>query len=127
MKLKQVSTSFAPTPGGHYTQAIVANGFAFISGQLPIDPGTGEKRTGSIEEQTLRVLGNIKAIAEASGSDLNGIVKVTVYITDIELWGQVNKVYSEFFGSHKPARTIVPVKELHYGYLIEMDAIAVVR
>jgi 2-iminobutanoate/2-iminopropanoate deaminase len=126
MEIRKISTPLAPVPGGHYTQALVANGFAFISGQLPIVPGTGEKITGSIEDQTIRVLENIRAIAEASGSDLSRIVKVTVYITDIGLWDKVNKVYTGFFGIHKPARAIVPVKELHHGFKIEMDAVAVI-
>jgi 2-iminobutanoate/2-iminopropanoate deaminase len=98
----------------------------FISGQLPIVPETGEKLSGPIGEQTLQVLMNIKAITEASGSDITRIVKVTVYISDIELWGEVNKVYSTFFGNHRPARAIVPVNDLHYGCKIEMEAIAVI-
>jgi 2-iminobutanoate/2-iminopropanoate deaminase len=126
MEIEKITTPNAPVPGGHYTQAIAANGFAFISGQLPIVPGTGERITGSIEEQTLRVLENIKAIVEASGSDLSRIVKVNVYIADIGLWDEVNTVYAEFFGSHKPARAIVPVKELHHGFKIEMDAVAAI-
>lgn len=126
MEIKKITTPLAPVPGGHYTQAIVANGFVFISGQLPVVPLTGERISGSIEDQTLHVLENVKAIVEASGSDLDRIVKVTVYITDIGLWDRVNKVYAEFFGIHKPARAIVPVKELHHGFKIEMDAVAVV-
>jgi 2-iminobutanoate/2-iminopropanoate deaminase len=126
MEIRKISTPLAPVPGGHYTQALVANGFAFISGQLPIVPGTGDKITGSIEDQTIRVLENIRAIAEASGSDLSRIVKVTVYITDIGLWDKVNKVYTDFFCIHKPARAIVPVRELHHGFKIEMDAVAVI-
>jgi 2-iminobutanoate/2-iminopropanoate deaminase len=126
MEIEKITTPNAPVPGGHYTQAIAANGFAFISGQLPIVPGTGERIAGSIEEQTLRVLENIKVITEASGSDLSRIVKVNVYIADIGLWDKVNTVYAEFFGSHKPARAIVPVKELHHGFKIEMDAVAAI-
>lgn len=126
MKVTKVLTKEAPVPAGHYSQAIVSNNMVFISGQLPIVPSTGEKLTGHIEEQTLQVLKNIRTIAEASGSDIARIVKVTVYISDMELWGEVNKVYSAFFGEHKPARAIVPVKELHYGCKIEMEAIAVI-
>lgn len=126
MDIKKVYTSDAPEPGGHYSQAIVYNNMVFISGQIPVVPGSGEKLTGPIEEQTLQVLNNIKAIVEASGSDISKIVKVTVYISDIELWGEVNKTYAAFFGQHKPARAIVPVKDLHYGCKIEMEAIAVI-
>lgn len=120
-----ISTDKAPLAGGHYSQAIEHNGLIFISGQLPIHPETGEKILGPIEEQTLQVLKNIEAIAVAAGSDLNHILKTTVYVSDIDLWGKVNEVYAAFFGSHKPARAVVPVKTLHYGFLIEIEAIAV--
>jgi 2-iminobutanoate/2-iminopropanoate deaminase len=126
MKIKKVYTKGAPEPAGHYTQAIVCNNMVFISGQIPIVPGTGEKLNGPIEEQTLQVLNNIKTITEAAGSDISKIVKVNIYISDIELWSVVNKIYASFFGPHKPARAIVPVKDLHYGCKIEMDAIAVI-
>ena len=126
MEIRKITTSSAPIPAGHYSQAIVANGLVFIAGQLPIVPVTGERITGSIQDQTLQVLTNIKSIAEASGSRIEDIVKVTVYVTDINFWGDVNKVYSDFFGDHKPARAIVPVKDLHHGFKIEADAIAVI-
>jgi 2-iminobutanoate/2-iminopropanoate deaminase len=126
MTIRNVNTPGAPQPAGHYSQAIISNNMVFISGQLPIVPETGEKLSGPIGEQTLQVLKNIKAITEASGGDITRIVKVTVYISDIELWGEVNKVYSTFFGNHRPARAIVPVNDLHYGCKIEMEAIAVI-
>lgn len=124
MELKAIQTNDAPLPGGHYSQAIVHNEIIYISGQVPVVPVTGEKITGTIEEQTLQVLNNIKAVVTAAGSDLSRILKVTVFVADISLWGAVNETYLEFFGSHKPARSIVPVKDLHYGFKIEMDAIA---
>jgi 2-iminobutanoate/2-iminopropanoate deaminase len=124
MKIKNILTSEAPIPAGHYSQAIVCNNMVFISGQLPIVPSSGEKLNGPIEEQTLQALNNIKAITEAAGSDISKILKVTIYISDIELWGEVNKVYASFFGPHKPARAIVPIKDLHYGCKIEVEAIA---
>jgi 2-iminobutanoate/2-iminopropanoate deaminase len=124
MAIDKINTTNAPEPAGHYSQAVVCNNMVYISGQLPIVPATGERLTGPIEEQTLQVLKNIRAITEAAGSDISKIVKVTVYISDIELWGEVNKVYSAFFGMHKPARAIVPVKDLHFGCKIEMEAIA---
>jgi 2-iminobutanoate/2-iminopropanoate deaminase len=126
MKVRKIFTAGAPSPAGHYSQATVFNNLVFISGQLPIVPETGEKLTGSIGDQTLQVLKNITAIAEAAGSDLSKILKVTVYVSDIKLWGEVNKVYSDFFGDNKPARAIVPVNELHFGCTIEMDAIAAI-
>ena len=126
MQLRKVLTNEAPVPAGHYSQGIIHNGLLYISGQIPVVPGTGEKITGAIEDQTLRVLRNIEAIVVAAGSDLNKVIKVTVYISDINLWDQVNKTYKEFFGDHKPARAIVPVKDLHYGCKIEMEAIAAI-
>jgi 2-iminobutanoate/2-iminopropanoate deaminase len=124
MEIKRIQTENAPVPAGHYSQAVVYNNMVFISGQIPVVPGSGEKLNGPINEQTLQVLKNIKAIAEAAGSDISKVLKVTVYISDIELWGEVNKVYSAFFGPHKPARAVIPVKDLHYGCKIEMDAVA---
>jgi len=126
MQIKKIETPLAPIPGGHYSQAVVAGGFVFISGQLPIVPETGDKITGPIEEQALRVFRNIAAIAVASGSSAEKIVKVTIYISEIEYWPAVNKVFASFFGDHKPARAIVPVKELHFGFGIEADATAVI-
>ena len=124
--MKSIKTVNAPLPGGHYSQAMVHNGLVYVSGQLPIDPKTGEKQTGSIEEQTNLVLQNLSAILDASGSSLNQVLKVTVYISDISLWGKVNEVYVEIFGDHRPARAIVPTRDLHFGFKIEVDAVAAV-
>ncbi len=119
-----IETNNAPSPAGHYSQAVEWQGLIFVAGQLPIKPGTAEKVLGSVEEQTLQTLENLKAIVEAAGSDLHHVLKTTVFIADIALWSRVNAVYSGFFGTHKPARAIVPVKELHHGFLIEIEAIA---
>ncbi len=124
--MKPTKTDKAPLPGGHYSQAMVHNGLVYVSGQLPVDPETGEKQTGSVEDQTRLVLHNLSAILEASGSSLNQVLKVTVYISDISLWGKVNEVYAEIFGDHRPARAIVPTRDLHFGFKIEVDAIAAV-
>lgn len=120
-----VSTSNAPKPAGHYSQGIIQNGFVFVSGQLAVDPQTGEKKLGSIEEQTDVVLKNLAAILEAANSDLDHVIKTTVYVSDISLWDRVNKIYSEHFGNHRPARAVVPTKELHFGFQVEIEAIAV--
>ena len=119
-----IETNNAPIPAGHYSQATISNGLIFVSGQLPIVPVTKEKVLGSTDAQTKQALENVKAIVEAAGSDLNHIVKVNIYIADGDDWGAVNQVYSDFFGSHKPARAIVPVNTLHYGFKIEIEAIA---
>ncbi len=126
MNIIPILTKKAPRPAGHYSQGLRVGDLIYISGQLPIDPETGEKNQGSIEQQTERVLNNILAIAEAGGSELSGIIKITVYLSDIELWERMNLVYSKFFDAHKPARTAVPVSALHWGFKIEMDAVAAV-
>lgn len=126
MEFKSISTPQAPTPAGHYSQAMVHQGVVYLAGQLPIDPVTGSKEVGPIEQQTEQVLKNISAVLQAAGSDLAHVLKVTVYISDIELWGRVNQVYARMMGDHRPARSVVPVKDLHYGFQIEMDVIAAV-
>ena len=120
-----IKTEKAPLPAGHYSQAVEANGFIFVSGQLAVHPVTKEKMNGPIEEQALLALENVKAIVEGAGSSLEKIVKTTVYVSDIEQWGKVNEVYAKFFGDHKPARAIVPTRDLHYGLLIEIEAVAI--
>ncbi len=82
------------------------------------------KKLGTVEEQTQRALANVAAILEAAGSCKENVLKTTVYIADIDLWGRVNKSYADFFGKHKPARAIVPTKKLHFGFLVEIEAIA---
>ena len=124
--MNAISTPNAPQPAGHYAQAIVHNGIVYVSGQLAIDPATGEKRLGSIEEQTEQALRNVAAILEAAGSDLAHVLKTTVYVADMSLWPRVNTVYARHFGEHRPARAVVPTKELHYGFLIEIEAVAAV-
>ena len=127
MKPLAIRTAAAPAPGGHYSQAIVSGGLVFVSGQLSIDPVSGERRTGPIAQQTEMVLKNLAAILLASGSDLGHVLKTTIFIADISLWGEVNEVYARVFGEHRPARSVVPTKELHYGFLIELEAIAAVK
>ncbi|HYJ84567.1 MAG TPA: Rid family detoxifying hydrolase [Pyrinomonadaceae bacterium] len=124
MNIKSVKTDEAPSPGGHYSQAVVHNGLVFVSGQLSIEPRTGEKKLGSIEEQTEQALKNVAAILKAANSDLSRVLKMTVYVADINLWSAVNTVYARFMGEHRPARAVIPTGELHYGFLIEIEAIA---
>ena len=124
--MKHISTDGAPAPAGHYSQGVVHNGTLYVAGQLPIDPATGEKYIGPIEEQTRQVLQNVAAIVEAAGGGLGDILKVTVYVSDIGLWGRVNQVYAEFFGEHRPARAVVPTRNLHHGFEIEVEAVAAV-
>lgn len=122
--MQAIETRDAPTPAGHYSQAIVHNGVVYVAGQLPIDPADHKRAVGSIEEQAERTLRNVEAILIAAGSGLDRVLQMTIYITDIELWGAVNATYARVMGGHKPARAVVPVKDLHYGYQIEIQAIA---
>jgi 2-iminobutanoate/2-iminopropanoate deaminase len=98
-----------------------------VCGQLPIEPESGEKITGPIEEQAEQALKNIAEILKAAGSDVNHVLKVTVYLADISLWERFNAVYARFFGEHRPARTAVPAPNLHFGLQVEIDAIAAVK
>ena len=122
--MNEILTANAPPPAGHYAQAVVHNGLVFVSGQLPVDPRSAEAGIGSIEEQAEQALANLRAILQAAGSDLNCVIKTTVYVSDIALWSRVNAVYARFFGSHRPARAVIPVGELHHGFQIEIEAIA---
>jgi 2-iminobutanoate/2-iminopropanoate deaminase len=124
MKIRTIQTEKAPIPAGHYSQAIVYNGLVFVAGQLAIDPQTGERKLGSIEEQTEQALKNVSEILKAAGSDLKLVLKMTVFVTDIGLWERVNEVYSRVMGEHRPARAVIPTRDLHHGFLIEIDAIA---
>ena len=119
-----ITTENAPIPAGHYSQAVVHNGFVFVAGQLAIVPGQKEHRPGTIAEQTEQTMRNVEAILKAAGSGLDKVVQITIYVSDIALWGDVNATYARIMGSHKPARAIVPVKELHHGYQIEIQAVA---
>jgi len=112
-------------PRGHYSPAVVHNGFVFVSGQLPVD-AEGNKVIGTVEVQMKKCLENIQTILQASGSDIPLVVKATVFVTDIADWPKVNAVFAEFFGDHRPARVVVPCGKLIDGILVEVDCIAAV-
>ena len=122
--MQPVHTPHAPAPAGHYAQAVVYGGLVYVSGQLPIDPAQTGQPVGSIEAQTEQALRNVSAILEAAGSGLDQVLQMTVYIADIDLWSRVNAVYARVMGAHRPARAVVPTRALHYGYQIEIQAIA---
>jgi 2-iminobutanoate/2-iminopropanoate deaminase len=121
-----VSTDRAPLPAGHYSQGVIYNGVVYVAGQLPIVPGQAEHRPGPIAEQTEQVLRNVAAVLDAAGSGLDRVLQMTIYVSDMSLWGDVNRVYARMLGDHKPARAVVPVKDLHYGYQIEVQAIGAI-
>lgn len=124
--MQSIQTDEAPRPAGHYSQAVVHNGFVFVAGQLPIVPEQKEHRPGSVTQQTEQTLRNIEAILKAAGSGLDRVLSMTIYVSDIEHWGEVNAVYTRVMGSHKPARAVVPVKDLHYGYALEIQCVAAI-
>jgi 2-iminobutanoate/2-iminopropanoate deaminase len=125
--MKTVSTLGAPIPRGHYSQAVVHGGLVYVAGQLPLVPGDPERKLTGFEEQARRVIDNVLNILEAAGSGPDQLLKVTVYIADMAHWPIFNEIYAEMIGLNKPARTVVPVGGLHYGYLVEMDVIAAVK
>jgi 2-iminobutanoate/2-iminopropanoate deaminase len=127
MEIKKIQTPNAPRPAGHYSQAVVYNGIVYVAGQLSIDPQTGEKKIGTIEEQTELALNNVSEILKAANSDLSRVLKMTVYVADINLWEAVNTVYARVMGDHRPARAVIPTGELHHGFLIEIEAVAATR
>ncbi|HEY8311556.1 MAG TPA: Rid family detoxifying hydrolase [Gemmatimonadaceae bacterium] len=122
--MRFISTPGAPTPAGHYSQAVVHGGLVFVAGQLPIDPTDPSRPPGTIEEQTVRALSNVSAILVSAGSGLDRVVQMTIYVADVSLWGKVNAVYASIMGEHRPARAVVPSGELRHGMLIEIQAIA---
>lgn len=111
-------------PGGHYTHAITANGFVFVSGQLPIAPDGAKLNEAPFEQQAQRVLDNVAAALTGAGSAVDRLVQVRVYVTDIKLWPAFNAIYAQWIGASRPARAVVPVPELHYGFKIEVEAVA---
>jgi 2-iminobutanoate/2-iminopropanoate deaminase len=125
--VNRVETDRAPIPRGHYAQAVVHQGMVYVSGQLPVDPLQPDQPPGDIGAQTRQVLDNLTAVLEAAGSDLSQLVQVTIYVTDLALWGEVNAVFAARLGEHRPARAVIPIASLHRGFQVEMQAIAAVR
>jgi len=123
---KEIRTDKAPKAIGPYSQAIEANGFIFVSGQIPINPATGELVKGPIEKQTEQVLKNIKAILEEAGSSLENVVKSTVYLADLKDYPKMNEIYSKYFSAPYPARAAFQVARLPKDVGIEIEVIALV-
>ena len=121
-----IKTENAPAAIGPYSQAIKANGFVFVSGQIPIDPQTGEFVAGGITEQTARVLKNLTAVLEAAGSSLEQVVKTTVFLADMKEFSSMNEVYKDFFPSPPPARSTVAAAGLPRDARVEIEAVALV-
>jgi 2-iminobutanoate/2-iminopropanoate deaminase len=124
MSIRMISTDKAPKAIGPYSQGIAASGLLFLSGQVPLDPGTGQLVQGTVQEEVTRVLDNLKAVLEAAGSGLPRVVRTTVYLTSLEDFAAMNEVYARYFGDHRPARSTVQVSALPRGARVEIDAIA---
>ncbi|MCL1920122.1 MAG: RidA family protein [Kiritimatiellaeota bacterium] len=125
MTLTSIQTPNAPEAIGPYAQAVEANDFIFCSGQIPINPLSGNVEKAGAAEQTMQVLLNLKAVLEAAGSGLGKVVKTTVFLADMGDFPFVNKVYAEIFGDHRPARSTVQVARLPRSVRVEIEAIAV--
>jgi 2-iminobutanoate/2-iminopropanoate deaminase len=125
-RVKLIESAQVPVPAGHYSHATVHNGTIYVSGLLPIALSSPLPASADFEQQVQVVFDNLEAILATARSDLQHVLRTTIYIADIEQWPRVNKLYATRFSAHKPARTVVPVPHLHYGYAIELDAIAAV-
>ena len=124
MSMRTISTDRAPKAIGPYSQGIAASGFLFLSGQVPLDPVTGDLVQGTVREEVTRVMENLKAVLEAAGSGLDRVVRTTVFLTDLKDFAAMNEVYARYFGAHRPARSTVQVAALPKGARVEIDAIA---
>ena len=122
---RAVRSAAAPAPVGPYAQAVIAGGFVFASGQIPLDPATGRLVPGEIEAQTERVLENLRAVLEAAGTSLERVVRASVYLVDLAVFPRMNAVYARYFtGDPKPARSTVQVAALPLGAQVEIDVVA---
>lgn len=125
-KMTEIRCAAVPPPGGHYAQAILHCDTLYVSGQLGVTEETQDPESRSIADQVGLALGNIEAIARVVGASLDDVVRCTIYVTDVAHWSEVNRAYAAFFGTHRPARSIVPCGSLHFGALVEIEAVVAV-
>jgi 2-iminobutanoate/2-iminopropanoate deaminase len=119
-----ISSDQLSRPGGHYSHAVRFGDLVFVSGQLPVRPDGSHAPQLPFEDQVRQTLDNVLAALKAAGAEPSDLLKVTAYIVGVDRWPRFNAIYSQVMGEVRPARTVVPVTELHYGYLVEVDAIA---
>ena len=112
--------------GAHYSAGVAHNGLLYVSGQVSVDPATGAVPPGGIAAETRQALSNLEAVLTAAGAKKTDVLQCRIYTPDIGLWDEINAAYAEFFGDHKPARCVVPTTKLHYGCLVEVEAVAAV-
>lgn len=122
--MKAIETEFSTRDGGHYVPGMEHNGVLYISGQLSIDPATGEIPKGGAAAETQQALANLELVLSAAGLSKSDVVQCRLYTPDVANWPEINTAYSEFFGSHKPARVVVPSNNLYGGCLVEIEAVA---
>ncbi|MHC6225586.1 RidA family protein [Pseudomonas sp. X10] len=122
--IEHILTQNAPLPRGHYAQATKANGFVFVSGQLPLTTDPQLTLAQGLDAQVHQALTNMREVLLAAGTDVGSLVSVQIYVSNIDDWPRVNELYREFIGEPAPARTVVPCGALHYGALLEISAIA---
>lgn len=126
-KITEIRCAEAPPPGGHYAQAVLHGDTLYISGQLGVTKDTPDAANVPIADQVAFALGNIAAIGRVVGAGIDDIIRCTVYVADIAHWDAANRAYATFFGTHRPARSIVPCGPLHFGALIEVEAVVAVN
>lgn len=122
--MQMVTPPFKGENKGHYTAGVISNGMLYVSGQLSIDPDTREVCPGDIREHTRLALNNVDRVLKHAGVQRDQVVMCRVYTPDVKYWGPINEVYADFFGDHKPARVIVSTTTLHFGCLVEIEAVA---
>lgn len=122
--IEQVETKFSVRDGGHYMPAMKYNGVVYVSGQLSIDPLTGKVPPGGVKEEARQALLNLDMVLKEAGASRDDVLHCRVYIPDVSYWPELNQVYAEYFGEHKPARVVVPSNKLYHGCLVEVEAIA---
>ena len=122
--MRSIQSADLAMPGGHYSHGTAANGFVFVSGQLPITPAGEKLFAASFAEQARQALRNVENVLKAAGSSLDQLVQVRVYVDDVANWPEFNEIYAEWAGSARPSRAVVPTGPLHYGFKIEVEALA---
>lgn len=122
-----IETVYSTRDGGHYSPGVVHNGTLYVSGQLSIDPETGEIPEGGVPAEARQALTNLDSVLEAAGAERTDVVQCRVYLPSVDYWGDFNEVYSAFFGAHKPARVVVPSNDLYAGCLVEIEAVVAMR
>ncbi|MDU4889500.1 MAG: RidA family protein [Clostridium sp.] len=125
--MRKIETLYSTRDGGHYVPAMEHNGVLYISGQLSINPETGKIPEGGVKAEARQSLENLNTVLKAAGLERTDVIMCRVYVPDVKYWPDLNEVYSEFFGDHKPARVVVPSNNLYAGCLVEIEAVAAAK